>query len=68
MASVVVWFGETSYSDEPVAYRKNSRLLVIHGMPGSDTETEDDARVGKYYYEWKNNRLRLVKFVKQESN
>lgn len=67
LGGVSVWFGQTDYVDEPVAYIKNSRLLVIHGTPGSDTETEDNSQQGKYYYEWKNNRLRLLKFIKQES-
>lgn len=62
LGSVVDWVVETTYVNEPLDYRKNSRLLMLHGTPGNDT------RAGKYYYELKDNRLRLVKFVKLESN
>ena len=58
-----VLYNNGNYADPPVEYKKNSRLLVIHGIPG---EKEDDAPAkpsGSYYYEWKNNRLRQVKFV-----
>jgi hypothetical protein len=58
-----VWYGESEYADKPVDYRKNSRLLMITGVPG---QKDDDALAkpsGVYYYEWKNNRLRQIKFV-----
>lgn len=58
-----VLFNNGNYADPPVEYKKNSRLLIIHGIPG---EGKDDAPAkpsGDYYYEWKNNRLRQVKFV-----
>jgi len=62
LGGVAVWYGKQNYADEPVAYRKNSHLLVIFGIPGSK-EGQPDKASGKYYYEWTNNRLRLVKFV-----
>lgn len=58
-----VWYGDGNYANEPVEFKKNSRLLVIHGIPG---EKDDDAPAkpsGLYFYEWKNNRLRQVSFV-----
>jgi len=61
-SDIGVWYGSENYADEPVAYKKNSRLLVIFGIPGSK-ESQPDKPSGKYYYEWANNRLRLVKFV-----
>ncbi len=35
-------------------HRKNSRLLIVAGA-------KNDEEVGKFYYEWKNNRLRLIR-------
>ena len=61
-----VWYGGDSYADEPVGYRKNSRLLVISGSPGVK-EGDADKPQGKYYYEWKGNRLHLIKYVKLKS-
>jgi len=58
-----VLYTDGNYAYPPVEYKKNSRLLVIHGIPG---EKDDDAPAkpsGSYYYEWKNNRLRQVRFV-----
>jgi hypothetical protein len=51
-----------NYVDKPVEYRKNSRLLILRGSPGvKDGETEKPS--GEYYYEWRDNDLRLIKFV-----
>jgi len=57
-----VWYGKDEYADEPVKYRKNSRLFVIVGVPGSKEGTPDKPS-GEYYYEWVNNKLRLIKSV-----
>jgi len=56
------------YVDEPVRYRKNSRMLVISGVPATHTEGRDELPMGDYYYEWKNNRLRLVRSVVNKTN
>lgn len=61
-----VWYSGDSYADEPVAYRKNSRLLVITGSPGA-REGSPDKPQGKYFYEWKSNRLHLINYVKLKS-
>lgn len=53
--------------EEPVKYKKNSRLLVISGSPGSHDDSAEDRPAGDYCYEWKNDRLRLIKFVKRTS-
>jgi len=51
-----------NYVDEPVAYSKNSRLLVITGSPGvKDNQKEKPS--GKYFYEWRGNDLKLIKFI-----
>ena len=56
------------YAEEPVAYRKNSRLLVITGSPGRAKDDDPDLPSGEYYYEWKANRLRLIKYIAKRSN
>jgi hypothetical protein len=55
------------YEDEPLKYRKNSRLLIISGVPGARTETATEKPQGAYCYEWKNGRLRLIKFIKSRT-
>ena len=61
-----VWYFGDSYADEPVAYRKNSRLLVITGSPGVLRDAPEKPS-GVYYYEWKNDRLQLVRFEKKDT-
>jgi hypothetical protein len=62
LSDIGVWYGKEDYADEPVKYHKNSRLLVIEGVPGGK-EGQPDKPSGEYYYEWTNNRLRQIKFV-----
>ncbi len=57
-----------NYVDEPVRYKKNSRLLVIEGVPATHPEGRDERPSGIYYYEWTNNRLRLIRSVPQKTN
>ena len=57
----------TGYVDKPVEYKKNSRLLIITGSPGTANDNAPDRPRGTYYYQWKNNKLRLVKFLKSET-
>jgi hypothetical protein len=61
-AEIGVWYGKDNYAEEPVGYRKNSRLLIILGVPGSK-EGQPDKPSGEYYYEWVNDQLKLIKFV-----
>lgn len=56
------------YSDEQLEFKKNSRLLIIHGRPGTRNESAKTPPSGDYYYEWKNNRFRLLKFVEKPTN
>jgi len=60
--SLGVWYDDNGYVDRPVDYRKNSRLLVITGSPGVKDDAPENPS-GKYFYEWKSNRLKLVKFI-----
>jgi hypothetical protein len=39
---------------EPVAYRLNSRLLIVRGCP-------EDKSCGAYYYEWTGSRFKLLR-------
>lgn len=55
------------YSDVQLEFKKNSRLLIIHGRPGSKNENAN-TKPGDYYYEWKNDRLRLIKFVEKKND
>jgi hypothetical protein len=43
---------------QPLVYRLNSRLLVVHGCPEQGT----DCRV--YYYEWVHGQFRLLKSIR----
>ena len=61
-----VWYDGQNYADEPVSYRKNSHLLIITGSPGVK-DNEKEKPNGKYYYEWRGNDLRLIKFVPLKS-
>lgn len=56
----------SGYSDEQIEFRKNSRLLIIHGVPGSP-DNSPAGHPGDYYYEWKTDRLRQLKFVEKRS-
>ena len=53
------------YADPLLDFKKNSRLLVIHGRPGTKDENGPEQPEGDYYYEWRNNRFRLLKVVKK---
>jgi hypothetical protein len=64
--SLGVWYDGEKYADEPIAYRKNSRLLVITGSPGVKDNQKEKPN-GKYFYEWRANDLKLVKFIPLKS-
>jgi hypothetical protein len=46
--------GQRFQEEDRLQFRKNSRLLIIAGA-------KDDEELGKFYYMWKNNRLRLLR-------
>ena len=58
-----VLYGDGNYADPPVEYKTNSRLLIIHGIPGEATDDAPSKPAGDYYYEWKNDRLHQIKFI-----
>lgn len=61
------WYDGNDYADKPIEYRKDSRLLVLRGSPGVKGGDADKPS-GEYYYEWRNNALRLVKFIPYRSS
>ncbi|MGE3757545.1 MAG: hypothetical protein AB7H97_07310 [Pseudobdellovibrionaceae bacterium] len=68
LLGVSVWFGSMSDDfPETYTYRKNSRLLVIRGTPGPMKDGDSAQKQGTYYYEWRANRLRLIKFIPDSS-
>ena len=62
--SIGVWYDENTYTDKPVDYRKNSRLFIVNGSPGTK---EGDAEKPQGVYHYEDNRLRLVKFVEKKA-
>ena len=53
---------------ETFTFRRDSRLLIIRGVPGPDLENAPERKEGIYYYEWRANRLRLIKFVPSKAS
>src|ERR1035437_10132549 len=73
----VLWPGEfynidasygDGYADPILEYKKNSRLFIFHGIPGPPDEDAKTPPSGDYYYEWRNNGFRRLKFVEKKSN
>lgn len=50
--------------EEPLDYRTNSRLLIVTGWREASGR---DGVEGKFFYEWKDNRLRLIRKAKLET-
>lgn len=46
--------GQRFQEEDRLQFRRNSRLLIVAGA-------KDDEEIGKFYYVWKNNRLRLLR-------
>lgn len=57
-----VWY-EDVYDGDPIEHKRNSRLLIIHGSPGRKDDNTTERPVGIYFYEWKNSRLRQLRYV-----
>lgn len=49
--------------DEPIRHRANSRLVIVSQVPATKADNREDN-----YYEWKNNRLRLIRSVVLKTN
>ena len=63
LAGVSAWYYDVEDDYEVYTYKKNSRLLVVRGAAGPMTDGDTEQEPGTYYYEWRANRLRLLKFV-----
>ena len=68
LVGVAVWYGSgADVFPDTYTYRKNSRLLIIKGTPGPMEDGDSEHKQGTYYYDWRAKRLRLIKFVPDES-
>lgn len=63
LSGVSAWFYEVDDDYEVYTYKKDSRLLVVSGIPGPMKDGDSDQEPGTYYFEWRGNRLHLIKFV-----
>jgi hypothetical protein len=63
LAGVSAWYYDVEDDYEVYTYKKNSRLMVVRGAPGPMTDGDTEKEPGTYYYEWRANRLRLIKFI-----
>jgi len=54
--------GDPLANQDPFQYRKDSRLLIIVGSGNMNAAH----RKGKYFYQWKNNKLRLIAAIKRD--
>jgi len=58
-------YGE-GYSDVQLDFKKNSRLLIIHGRPGSKDDSGYSGPPGDYYYEWRSNAFHLIRSIPKQ--
>lgn len=56
------------YSEEQLEFKKNSRLLIIHGRPGSKNENAKTPPSGDHYYEWRGKRLHFLKSILKKTD
>jgi hypothetical protein len=57
------WNGvEPLAAEEPIQFRSDSRLLVL---VGGGFLGKRPLRMGKYFYEWRENRLKLVSSIRR---
>jgi hypothetical protein len=47
---------------EPIKFRKDSRLLILTGEVTFD---DGSIKIGKYFYLWQNNKLKLIQFIEK---
>lgn len=66
LAAMSVGYFSGEYESEPLQYRANSRLIKLSGIPGRLGDGPDQPW-GEYFYEWDNNRFRLIKYIKREN-
>ena len=58
-------FCELGDADEPIEYKKNSRLFVLRGFKSGDLDKKN-SKCGVYYFEWTGAALRQVKLVQKK--
>jgi len=58
LGAVVDWQGFPDGDFDFFTFQKDSRLLVVRGLPGYS-----GTKAGTYYFEWMGTRFRLLKFV-----
>jgi hypothetical protein len=68
LAGVSAWFSRVDDDYEVYSYKKDSRLLIVRGIAGPMTDGDSEQKSGTYYYEWRANRLRLIKFVPEKGS
>ncbi|MDP4197158.1 MAG: hypothetical protein Q8940_19070, partial [Bacteroidota bacterium] len=53
----LVSYADYLEDDYGLKFRPDSRLLIVNGRP------DEDRNKGRYYYEWKDNKLKLIKMI-----
>ncbi len=66
LAGVAAWFGSLDDDYEVYTYKKDSRLLIVKGTPGPISDAESEPKSGTYFFEWRANRLRLIRFMPEK--
>lgn len=66
LGGIGIGFCEIDYENvEPLAFKPDSRLLVLSGFKGGDLNSEKTS-CGIYYFEWTGTALKQVGFVKKK--
>lgn len=58
-------YGE-GYSDVQLDFRRNSRMLIIHGRPGTANESGPSGPMGDHYFEWRGDRFKRLAVVPKQ--
>ena len=58
-------FCELGDADEPIEYKKNSRLFILRGFKSGDLDKKN-TKCGIYYFEWTGTALRQIKLVEKK--
>lgn len=59
----VMTFGYLDDNDEPLEYKKDSKLFILRGTSGENDNSEE----GTYYLVWEGTKFKQVKFEKNEN-
>jgi hypothetical protein len=58
-------FCDLGDADEPIEYKKNSRLFILKGFKSGDLDKKN-SKCGYYYFEWTGTALRQVKLIEKK--